>query len=52
MILIICLIVIYFVFRPSLDAYRDNDGKYHMLLWYTPLKRRDERDFINIIGGE
>jgi len=45
---IIILVILYLVFRPSIDAYQDNDGKYHVLLWYTS---KGERKFINLIGG-
>lgn len=48
---IILLVVLYFIFKPSFDAYQDNDGKYHVLLWYSSLKGDKERKFVNLLGG-
>ena len=39
------------MFKPSLDIYQDNNKKYYVILWYTPLYDRENRKFINIIGG-
>lgn len=41
------------MFKPSLDIYQDNNRRYHILLWYSPLNKKDkeERKFINIVGG-
>lgn len=46
--LIIIIILLYIVYKPYLDIFKDKNGKYHILLWYNSI---DERKYIIILGG-
>lgn len=47
--LIIFLIVIYILFSPYLDIYKDDDKKLHIILWFTNIS--GDRSFLKIYGS-
>lgn len=47
--IVIILILLYIIYKPYLDIYKDRKEKYHILLWYNSV---EERKFIIIKGGQ
>ena len=47
LLVLIFIIVLICICSPYIDIYKDHDGKYHIVIWYT--NHNDERRFINLI---
>lgn len=49
LIILIFLTILYIIYEPYLDFFKDYRGKYHIILWYN---NKGERSYINIIGNQ